>query len=236
MDTKKPFQGFPSDNHRLTRLPAAFFRELLPEIDHLGELKLVLYVFWRLEQMEGTFRYLQRTDFLEDKRFMQGLAENQQQAQALLDQALVLAVKRNMLLAADVGEEGNSTTMYFLNSPKGRAAVKAIQEGRWSPLGSSEMAIALDLERPNIFQLYEQNIGPLTPLIADALREAEKNYPLPWIEEALQIAVLNNARSWNYVEAILRRWQERGRDDKKDQGDTERGRRRYYEGADFVEH
>lgn len=236
METKKSFQGFPSDTTHLTRLPTVFFSELLPEIDHLGELKLVLYVFWRLERMEGIFRFLQRTDFLEDKRFMQGLAENQQQAEYLLDEALRRAVIRGMLLAADLNDESNSKTLYFLNSPKGRAAVQAIQKGEWSPFQPLQMPIALDLERPNIYHLYEQNIGPLTPLIADALRDAEKNYPLPWIEEALQIAVLNNARNWNYVQAILRRWQERGRDDKKDQGDTERSRRRYWEDADFVEH
>jgi DNA replication protein len=234
MDTKKSFQGFPSDKTRLTRLPAVFFSELLPEIDHLGELKLVLYVFWRLERMEGAFRYLQRTDFLEDKRFMLGLGGDQQQAAHLLDESLQQAVERGILLTANINEEGVSKTLYFLNSPKGRTAIQAIQKGEWSPFRPLEMPI--ELERPNIFQLYEENIGPLTPLIADALREAEKNYPLLWIEEALQIAVLNNARNWNYIEAILRRWQERGRDDKKDQGDTERGRRGYFEDTDFVEH
>jgi len=36
-------------------------------------------------------------------------------------------------------------------------------------------------ERPNIFKLYEENIGPLTPLIADALKDAEKTYPPEWV-------------------------------------------------------
>ena len=32
-------------------------------------------------------------------------------------------------------------------------------------------------DQPNIFQLYESNIGIITPIMADILREAEKEYP-----------------------------------------------------------
>jgi DnaD/phage-associated family protein len=87
----------------------------------------------------------------------------------------------------------------------------------------------LSLDQPNIFQLYEQHIGPLTPMIADTLREAERIYPADWIEEAIRLAVENNVRRWRYVDAILRRGQEEGRDDRKDGRDTEKDRRRYAE-------
>ena len=69
-------------------------------------------------------------------------------------------------------------------------------------------------DRPNIFSLYEANIGPLTPMIADLLQEAEQTYPVYWIEQAMKIAVENNVRRWRYVEAILASWKERGRDEK----------------------
>jgi DnaD/phage-associated family protein len=90
---------------------------------------------------------------------------------------------------------------------------------------------------PNIFQLYEENIGPLTPMLADTLREAETAYPAAWIEEAMRIAVENNVRRWRYVEAILNSWKEEGRDEQ-DRRDTEKDRRRYIEGkfAKFIEH
>jgi DNA replication protein DnaD len=53
----------------------------------------------------------------------------------------------------------------------------------------------------------------------------------------VRIAVENNKRSWSYVNAILRRWQEEGRHEQ-DRGDTEKDRRGYFEGeyADFIEH
>ena len=94
----------------------------------------------------------------------------------------------------------------------------------------------------NIFRLYEENIGPLTPLIAETLGEAEDTYPAEWIEDAIRIAVQSNKRTWRYVAAILERWQREGRHDKKepskDRSDTEEPHRKYVEGqfSDFIEH
>lgn len=54
------------------------------------------------------------------------------------------------------------------------------------------------------YKIYEQEIGGLTPMIADAIRDAEKTYPPDWIPEAIAIAVQKNIRNWKYVEAILK--------------------------------
>ncbi len=230
------FKGFPEGKVSQTPVPAQFFTELLPQIDHLGELKLTAYIFWRMERMEGIFRSLRRADILEDSRFMQGLGETSPLAEATLDEALDLAVKRGTLLLAILELEGGPENFYFLNSPKGRAALQAIQRDEWRPSGNQAIPIEVT-ETPNIFRLYEENIGPLTPLIAEALGEAEDIYPTQWIEDAFRIAVENNKRSWSYMSAILRRWQEGGRDEQNRQ-DTEKARRKYVEGefSDFIEH
>ena len=230
------FKGFPEGKVSQTPVPGQFFTELLPAIDHLGELKLTTYIFWRMERMEGVFRCLRRADIVEDSRFMQGLGETSPLAETALDEALDLAVKRGTLLVATLELEEGTESFYFLNSPKGRAALKAIQRGEWRPSGSPETPIEVS-ESPNIFRLYEEHIGPLTPLIAEALGEAEDDYPARWIEDAFRIAVENNKRSWSYISAILRRWQEGGRDEQNRQ-DTEKARRKYVEGkfSDFIEH
>ncbi len=67
----------------------------------------------------------------------------------------------------------------------------------------------------NIFQDYESNIGIITPMIANALKDAEKEYPAKWIVEAFQLAVENNKRNWRYCEAILKRWKNDGKDEGK---------------------
>jgi DnaD/phage-associated family protein len=226
------FSGFPEGKVRLTPIPAPFFSDLLPEIDDLDELKVTVYVFWRLDHMEGTFRYLRRADFDQDQRFMAGLDPALETAGKRLQAALERAVRRGTLLQAEIDLVNGRETLFFLNSPKGRTAVDAIAHGEWRPAGQAQLPVELAQQRPNIFRLYEEHIGPLTPMIAESLREAEETYPYAWIEDAIRAAVENNKRSWRYAEAILRRWQEKGRDDRKDRRDTEKDRRRYAEWED----
>jgi DnaD/phage-associated family protein len=64
----------------------------------------------------------------------------------------------------------------------------------------------------NIFSLYEQNIGMINPMMAEKLKLAEDEFPPGWISRAIEIAVENNKRSWNYVHAILDRWRSSGYD------------------------
>ena len=229
------FTGFPSGKVRFTSIPAPFFTELLPQIDHLGELKVTLYTFLQLDRMEGTFRYLQKSDYTNDKTFLKGLGKDGNNA---LQDALNRCVERGTLLDIEVEIEDDLRKFYFLNTARGQAAIKAIEAGEWKPSGDPQFPLHLSEARPNIFRLYEENIGALTPIIADRLREAEENYPAQWLDEAVSIAVENNVRRWRYIEAILRSWQEEGRDERTDRGDSEKDRRKYIEGefAEFIEH
>jgi DnaD/phage-associated family protein len=232
------FSGFPAGKVRFSRIPDLFFQKLLPEIDNLNELKVTLYALWRLGRMEGSFRYAQLSDFSEDRNFMRGLGGDVEDADKALRDALEGAVKRGTLLMAEVELEDGKRKFYFLNTVRGQAAIKGIDRGDWKPSGDPQTPIELMLERPNIYRLYEEHIGPLTPHIADTLREAETEYPIQWIEEAVGIAVENNARSWRYIDAILRSWQEKGKDERKYRGDSEKDRRKYIDGefSEFIEH
>jgi DnaD/phage-associated family protein len=222
------FEGLPEGKINFDRLPAAFFTELLPQIDHLGELKVTLYVLWRLDRMEGEFRYLLDEDFIRDDRFLTGLHPVAERARQILAESLFRCLERGTLLKAEVQLRGQPTMLYFFNSPKGRACVEAIENGMWRPVeNESRIPIELVPERPNIYQLYEENIGLITPLLAEALVDAEKDYPANWIEEAFRIAVEKNIRNWRYIQAILHRWQERGYDAREDRRDTEKARKQY---------
>ncbi len=59
---------------------------------------------------------------------------------------------------------------------------------------------------PELFRLYENEIGILTAFIADAIKIALIDYPLDWIKSAIQESSRQNKRSWSYVESILKRW------------------------------
>lgn len=222
------FTGFSEDNITQIRIPDQFFRHILLKIDKLDELKLTMYIFWRLERTEGSFHFIRFSDLLQDEQLTQSVVKEPSRARSVLGLALRRAVKRGTLLVADL--EDGQDKIICLNSPKGKAMIHAVQRGEWQPSIDSIQPSEIFPEHPNIFQLYEANIGPLTPLIADALRDAEKTYQENWIDDAFRIAVEHNKRNWHYIEAILHRWQEGGRDDRKDQQDRrsdEKARRRY---------
>ena len=223
------FDGYLSGKQRIVPVPAQFFSELLPLIDSLNELRMCLYFFWRLERMEGEFRFLRAADILADAQFMDLLADDTAEAQSALQQALRAGVEHGALVQAETpaGHSGKAETVYFLNSERGRAAAQAMQRGEWRAPANLPVGPDLSLDHPNIYRLYEENIGPLAPMIAETLRDAEETYPMTWIEEALRLAVEHNKRSWRYVAAILERWKQEGRDERKDRRDSEAARRRY---------
>lgn len=233
----KGFAGFPAGQIRSTSIPSSFFSELLPAIDHLGELKVTLYALWSLAHSEAEFPYLTRQQMIEDRLLMEGFDRSPSSAEDILDESLERSVARGSLLRASLQLEQGSQELYFFNDPQGQAALSALEHGSWRPSGEPETPVELRIERPNIFNLYEQNIGPLTPMIAERLRDAEQTYPQSWIEDAIRIAVENNVRKWRYVEAILEDWLTSGKREREDRGDTEKARRRYRQGefADFFD-
>jgi DnaD/phage-associated family protein len=230
MHDNQSFSGFPEGPMRLTPVPNLFFSDLLPAVDHIGELKITLYAFWALSQKEGRFQYLRREEMAADELLLQALETDEVPGEQALDEVLARAVARGTLLKATLDFAESQDVLYVLNTPKGRAAIRGLERGEWKPSGDPQAPVSLQIERPNIFALYEQNIGPLTPMIAERLRLAEREYPTRWLREAMQIAVENNVRKWRYVEAILEDWKTKGRDEREDLRDTEEARRRYLEG------
>jgi DNA replication protein len=220
----KTFSGFPAGKVRSVATPEPVFTDLIPIIDDLAELKLSLHMIWRLGQKQGKVRYLTHADLSADQVLMSSMGEGPAEA---LDTALARAVERGTLLRVSSADD----EMYFANTEKGRAAVEAISRGDWPD----------DVEsagRPNVFVLYEQNIGMLTPLIAEELREAEQTYPAEWVEEAFREAVSLNKRSWKYIRAILERWRAEGKGDEESRRPGEADRQRYIKGeyAEYIEH
>jgi DnaD/phage-associated family protein len=230
MTDSPEFSGFPEGRLGTTPIPDLFFNQILPAIDHLGELKISLYAMWALARKSGKFQYLRWTEMLADTVLLEALADDEDSGEQALDQALSRAVARGTLLETSLELGGRQETFYFINSAKGRAGIKGLQSGAWRPTGEEETPVELGQEQPNIYKQYEQNFGPLTPMIAETLQQAEEDYPPDWIEEAMRIAVENNVRKWRYVEGILKDWRNRGKDDREDRGDSEKARRRYLEG------
>ncbi len=198
------FDGFPHGQFSRLPLPPGFFTALLPLIDDLNELKLTLFCLHAMGQRpNGAVPYLRHRQLMSDTSLRASLSPE------ALDDALARCIARGTLLRVEVTLDDAPEPLYFVNTPRGRSAVQQVQRGQWRPAEEDEVEILP--ERPNVYTLYEQNIGPLTAHIANELRDAEAEFSAQWLEEAIKIAVENNKRNWRYVRAILNRWKNEGR-------------------------
>lgn len=204
----KGFPGFPAGDLTQVSLPQFAFTDLLPLIDHLAELKLTLHCLWRASEKPSSLRFITQQELLTDARLRRSLPDSA----AVLD-GLERAVARGSLLHLVIEQAGERADWYFVHDEAGRTLQAQVRSGVMpefdDPLLENR---AMRTERPNIFVLYEQNIGLLQPLLADDLRAAERDYPFEWLEAAFHEAVVRNKRTWRYVQAILQRWASEGRE------------------------
>jgi DnaD/phage-associated family protein len=219
------FNGFPAGELRFTSVPDLFFARLLPQIDSLVELKVTLHFLWvHYRQSRQVISY---NELLTDETLAHSLALIDRVEENALRQGLTRAVERGSLLYARIEDEAGYHDLYFLNSERGRQAHAKIMAGEMGVVASTGAEIAPPTKRTNIFELYEANIGLLSPILADELKDAELTYPKVWIEDAFKIAVENNVRKWSYIRAILERMATMGRDDGKGKKD-ENGEKTWY--------
>ena len=171
-------------------LPDSFFTQAMPKIQDLAELKVVLYVAYLiLRKQERPHPDIIGVTYKELKA--ESCRLSAELDEETLRQALNLAVEHGTLLHSTLNINGVLEDVYSLTAPMYRA--------RQPPT-------------VNVFALYEQNIGMITPIIAEELKEAEKLYPPQWIEEAFKEAVTLNKRNWKYIARILERWASEGKD------------------------
>lgn len=230
------FEGFPAGEMRFTSVPDLFFAELMPAIDNLTELKVTLHIIW-LRQRAGQ-QLVTQAELAADETLACGLSAQGDDPQTALLEGLARAVARGSLLHTTVDAEAGLQDVYALNSEGGRQALARTQSGELSLVGTVLLDRPSVEPPPNIFKLYEDNIGLLSPILADELRDAEESYPATWIEDAFRIAVTKNARNWHYIRTILERWATEGKDDGTSRRNTETKRRWYTdeEFEQFFEH
>jgi DNA replication protein len=218
------FPGFPPGKSPYVPLPESFFTALAPEIEDANELKVTLHLFWLLYRKAGAPRCASDRELLADPLLRRALRRqgDPRPVDERLRAALELALLRGTLLRVRVRVDDELVTWYFFNTQRSRQAVARLLRGEESPEilldlegpgagGPGAYDLHIEVERPNIFALYEQNIGLLPPLLAEELREAGERYPADWIEEAFRLAVQQNKRRWAYIRAILKRWESDGK-------------------------
>ena len=192
--SKRPapaFAGF-DERARSVPAPAPLLGPLLAEITDDAELRCILRFLWHQAQVPGSPKRVPVERMRTDAVLLAALGSEDD-----AERGVRLAVERGLLIEAD--------GWLLLNTPQNRRFAGRL--GR----APEPAAAPGPAERPNAFQCYEENIGMLTPMIADELRDAEKEYPAGWVEDAIREAAASNARSWRYAVAVLERWRREGR-------------------------
>jgi DNA replication protein len=209
------FAGFPT-SARATPVPNLFFSRLLPRIETVEEMLVTLYFFYAqglLSQARRRRRspaFLTRRELAADATLARALTNLCGDDGGALDRGLALALERGSLLRVEGKGDANDEELYLLATPHNRRAAPRLAGAALSL--EEPLPPAAPAEPPNIFALYEENIGAMTPLIADDLKDAEERYPPQWIEAAFREAVSLNKRNWRYVHSILKRWEAEGPD------------------------
>jgi len=222
------FKGFPP-KMKFTAVPDFFLSRLLPQISDINELKTTLHIFQTLYHKRGYPRFAAYKELAGNKSLMSSLKGDEPPDKALR-RALDMAAERGTILHLALERDGTPEDIYFLNTEADRQVMARIQNGelKLSGLKATEPAYIDAGEPPDIFTLYEQNIGMLTPMIADELRDAEQLYPQDWIRDAIKEAVALNKRSWRYISKILENWSAEGRSDGTHRRDTKKTDRDKY--------
>jgi len=213
--------GFPR-GVQFTPVPNPLLASLLEEIDSLDELKVVLRTIHGLHKQRKVPASISFSELYSDRTVAAMLSASGSELEGLVDSAIESASDRGILLVLDGGNGQNS--IYLNTEPVKRALVRqGIDISNKSANASAKAAetwpdAVAALPKQDAVTFYEQNIGAMTPIVADNLHAALEEHPEDEVRLAIRKAAEANARSWNYIAAILRRWATEGRPEELDDG------------------
>lgn len=210
------FNGFVVATEPAVGVPRAFFVDVLPQLQDPAEIQVTLTAFRIAADGGGIETPISEDALLRDRPLRSALrvVGSPREPDHRIGVGLDLAVGRGTLLRFASEHAAEPRVWYYVNTPVNQALVAAMARGAVAPplaIWHDDVIPTVEPERPNVFRLYEQNIGLLTPLIADHIVDALETYPVEWIEDGIAEAVTYNRRSWRYVQRILEKWATEGR-------------------------
>jgi DNA replication protein len=212
------FKGFPR-GMQFTPIPNLVFSSLAGLITDIVELKVLLHVFEIIYPKKGNIRFVSAQELSSHPSVIQDIRGLSQKS---LEKVLEALNQKGILLKVDLTDERKTQPLYFLNNEANQLIVDKIRnsEIRLEGLEPTRLETTPTAPPPDIFTLYEENVGLLTPLIADELKEAGEHYPETWIKDAIKEAVNQNKRNWKYISRILERWSTEGKKDGAHRGNS----------------
>jgi len=184
------FKGFPTPKQNYSKLPHAFI-DSLPEIETVSELKVVLYLIrhtWGYSEY-GKPKRITTDEFMRGRKRRDGSRIDA--GTGLSNNSVIDGLKRALshnfvLVESDASDLARIEKRYCLNISGMQTLHSYPQE-----LHSSYAEVAQRSEKEtlviqeeeglppqkSLFSIYEEEIGLLTPLIADALEDLSDHFP-----------------------------------------------------------
>ena len=195
---------------KMIPVPAQLFTEILPRLHNESQLRATLYTRYAIMSKGSGQRYVYLSQLLTDPVLLSWFTHlgGKNGIQRGLDQSC----REGIFLQLQIGEDdkilapNDESGARLITDMKSESVAHHNQSRDSSPETNYERTVV-----SNVVEKYENEIGMLTPVIADMIAIAEQMYPTTWILEALDIAAQSNARSWKYVTAILARWKNEGK-------------------------
>ena len=203
--------GFQAPNY--TQVPNDYF-DLIMDMT-ISEIKVLSALLrgtlgYHRNDVDMTIRQMARTCHIDPKSVMAG----------------AVRLEERGLISRTVGKNTTVTKWtVVIDEPKlWEKIVKTVgngqEENQSLPLkrkkekkGNDEAAtdqLVKDVAMKELSRVYQEEIGVITPMIADELRDAIDTYQSRWIRDAIAEAAIQNKRGWKYISAILTRWQAQG--------------------------
>lgn len=200
------------------KVPEAFFTQIIPVIRDIVELKVILYIFHCLSQKSTNPAFVTHNELLSSGPAFLFLTKE------VFSKALKSAIQDKAFLHSNLRLQDKQQDIYFANIGSNKELIKQIKRRELTLKEGFEIHKEEHVHQSsNIFVLYEQNIGMITPILSDELKAAIDLYPAQWIEEAFKEAVLLNKRSWRYIARILERWAREGKSSGADKQGNKKG-------------
>jgi DnaD/phage-associated family protein len=217
--------GVVIDTTEAVPFPAVLLTDVIPSMTDISEIQVVLAAV-RLTLSAGSIdQPIEEPTIVRDRSLRRALrvVGSANEPDNRIATGLELAVGRGVLVRFRTIDGNDERVWYALATPAARQSVERMVSGTVAPPASlwhSDRAPRVEPERPTVFRLYEQNIGLLSPLIAEQLVRALEKYPREWIEDAIGEAAAYNKRSLRYIQRILQNWATSGRGDQRAESES----------------
>ncbi len=196
--------------YRSTPVPNPLLADLLVKITDPDELRLTLRAVWALHQERAFPPSLTMPELASDRTVAAMLGAAAEDLENRVSALLNKAAERGTLLKIPVRD---GQDRYYLNTEPVRRALArqgiAPEETREAAGAETEFETWPDLEaaaEPSLAVVaYEENIGQITPLVAEKIRDAIDDHSELAVIDAIRTAAARDTRNWNYIAALLRR-------------------------------